>query len=193
MTKLISFTEECLVCHKSHIDEVEFIQCIEDNIDKVNWLTISRCQHLSEQFIAKYHDKVHWLTISKCQHLSNEFMDKYHNKIYWWTVSHYQQLSEQIIEKYHDNVHWWLIPDYQNFSKEFIEKVLMKIIDPVSEPQPHIKKYVTEIRYDIETAIERNKYSQQYKKHILTILQEDKITLTEKFKNELLTLILKDM
>jgi hypothetical protein len=32
MTK--SFAEKCLVCEKSHINEKEFIQCIETNIDK---------------------------------------------------------------------------------------------------------------------------------------------------------------
>jgi hypothetical protein len=171
MTELIPFTEECLVCDKSHSTEDEFIQCVETNIYNIDWYWISMCQQLSESFIEKYEDKVIWLYISQ-----------------------YQTLSKTFIEKFQNEIDWWYVSKYQNLSKEFIEEFLIDLDNPTIPSKSYIENYkLTIINNNIETAIKKNNYSQQYKKHILTILQEDKIGLTEKFKNELFTLILKEV
>jgi hypothetical protein len=196
MTDLITFTEKCLVCGKSHSNEDEFIQCVEDNIDNLNeidWNYISQHQTLSERFIERFHDKVDWGWISIEQKLSENFIERFQNSIRWKVISGFQQLSEEFIKKYQNKVDWWRISRYQNLSESFIEEVLVKLNDLQIPSESHIRKYVEEIKYDIEIAIKRNVYQQQYKKHIITILQEDKIYLTEEFKNELLTIILSEM
>ena len=44
---------------------------------KTNWINISICQNLSEQFIEKHSDKVDWINISTYQKLSEQFIEKY--------------------------------------------------------------------------------------------------------------------
>jgi hypothetical protein len=215
MRKTTSIAKECLVCNSSHSTEEKFIQCVENNIDKVDWIHISKHQQLSESFIERFQDKVNWNWISKHQQLSEDFIEKfqdevnwlhisigqtlsenfiekYQDKVDWSNISGFQQLSEVFIKRFQNRINWWCISRYQNFSKEFIEKILVKLNDLAIPSESHIKKYTKEIKYDIEIAIKRNVYQQQYKKHIITILQEDKIYLTEEFKNELFTLILSE-
>jgi hypothetical protein len=211
----VSFAEKCLVCEISHPTEDEFIQCVEKNIkivdwnkiskhqklseefiekfqDKIGWWQISINQTLSESFIEKYQDKVDWNNISYCQQLSESFIERCQNKVDYNFISTYQKLSEEFIEKFQDKVNWDRISRFQNLPKTFIEKVLVKLNNPTSQTKNYIEEYVEENNYDIQTAIKRNEYQKQYKKHIITILQEDKIYLTEEFKNELFTLILRE-
>jgi adenosine deaminase len=188
----IPFTEKCLVCEISHPTEDEFIQCVEKNIKIVDWSYISQFQTLSETFIERFQDKVNWWWISRYQRLSEQFIEKFQDKVDWIWISRYQQLSESFIQKFQDEVGWWWISGFQQLSETFIEKVLMKLNDPTSQCETYIEKYITSINNRIEIAIERNDHQQQYKKHILSILQEDKINLTEEFKNELLMIILKE-
>jgi hypothetical protein len=170
MTDLIPFTKKCLLCEKSHLTEDEFIQCVGPNYDKGTWTQISAEQQLSESFIEMFQDKVDW----------------------WW-ISSYQQLSESFIEKFQDKVVIFCISKYHQLPKEFIEKVLIKLDNPKIQTKYYIEEYISKINNDISFAIERNLYPQEYKKHIMTILQEDKLNLTEEFKNELLMIILSEM
>jgi hypothetical protein len=109
-----------------------------------------------------------------------------------WYVGSSQELSEKFLKIFSKKLDWYDISIFQNFPKSFIEKVLIKLNNPKFNSKYYIEKYVEEIEYDIEFAIKRNEYQKQYKKHIMSILQEDKIYLTEEFKNQLLTIILSE-
>ena len=90
--------------------------------DKVNWNCISTYQHLSEDFIREFKDRVSWLAISKKQHLSEGFIREFAHKVDWFCISKYQHLSEEFIREFKDKVDWINISEYQHLSKEFIEE-----------------------------------------------------------------------
>jgi len=95
---------------------------IEENKDLVNWHSISLCQKLSEEFIERYKKRVDWPCISTYQKLSEEFIEKYKDRVNWFGISGYQDLSEWFIEKHKGRVKWCHISSYQKLSEEFIEK-----------------------------------------------------------------------
>jgi hypothetical protein len=111
----------------------------------INWIYVSKCEKLSEDFIREFKDCVDWFYISRYQVLSESFMREFKDYIYWncfgivqvlseslirdfkdkvsWDyISRFQALSEPFIEEFKDEVSWYFISEYQKLSEPFIEK-----------------------------------------------------------------------
>ena len=115
--------------------------------DKVNWNCISTYQHLSEDFIREFKDRVSWLAISKKQHLSEGFIREFAHKVDWFCISKYQHLSEGFIREFKDKVDWFCISKYQHLSEEFIREFKDKVdwIN-ISEYQHLSKEFIEEFK-----------------------------------------------
>ena len=95
---------------------------IRESTDIFDWEYISKCQHLSEDFIREFTDRVDWICISKYQHLSEDFIREFKDKVDWFCISKYQHLSENFIREFKNDVEWLCISEYQHLPKEFIEE-----------------------------------------------------------------------
>lgn len=71
-------------------------------------------------------DDLDWITISWCQNLNEDFIDKYSDKVFWIDICRYQKLTEPFIEKHSNKVDWDIITIFQKLSYDFLEKHLYK-------------------------------------------------------------------
>ena len=106
---------------------------LEENLhlfDESEWVSISICQNLSEEFIEKYKYKLDWFYISSYQELSEEFIEKYQDKVDWGHISHYQNLSEGFIKKHINKIYFEELILNKNISNKIKEeiKLLKEII-----------------------------------------------------------------
>ena len=90
--------------------------------NKVGWLSISKYQHLSEDFIRESTDIFDWEYISKCQHLSEDFIREFKDYVDWDYISSYHHLSEDFIREFKDRVSWVAISKKQHLSEKFIRE-----------------------------------------------------------------------
>ncbi len=131
----------------------DFIQNIIkefDNLDKIDWYTISHYQTLSEEFIEKFRDKLNWDCISRFQRLSEEFIEKYQYIVNWDYISQFQKLSEEFIERHQDKVHWGCISKFQILSEEFIERHQDKVNwDCISRYQRLSEEFIERHQYKV--------------------------------------------
>ena len=97
------------------------------DVEKIDWVKISKHQKLSEEFIREFQYKVWWKDISRYQKLSEDFIRAFKDEVCWVTISRYQKLSETFIREFKDKVYWWNISRYQNISEEFIREVKEKM------------------------------------------------------------------
>lgn len=68
-------------------------------LDRVDWYWISaKYEFLTEEFMEKYKDHIDFVCISFCQTLSEEFARKYHNDIYWKAF-----YDKKLMEKHYAN------------------------------------------------------------------------------------------
>ena len=126
-----------------HLSE-DFIREFED---KVDWACISECQHLSEDFIREFKDRVSWLAISKKQHLSEGFIREFAHKVDWFCISKYQHLSEGFIREFKDKVDWFCISKYQYLSEDFIREFKDRVNwYLISECQHLSKEFIEEFK-----------------------------------------------
>ena len=95
---------------------------IREYQDKVDWDCISVNQKLSENFIREFQDRVNWIGISTNQKLSESFIREFQGKVYWGRISIKQKLSESFIREYQDKVDWGRISEYQRLSENFIRE-----------------------------------------------------------------------
>ena len=82
MNEKIYTTEKGLEINLSDFSEVD-AHLRSNNLTKKDWISISKYQYLSEEFIEKYADKLDWEIISDYQKLSEEFMEKYADKLFF--------------------------------------------------------------------------------------------------------------
>ena len=92
-----------------------------------DWISVSRHEGLTEDFIREYQDKVAWGNISAYQHLSEDFIREFEDKVCWYCISTYQRLSENFIREFADKVNWNCISSYQHLSEDFIREFADKV------------------------------------------------------------------
>ncbi len=76
-------------------------------IKKEEWIKISECPNLSEDFIRCYSNKLSWECISIYQDLSKlslDFIDNFKDELYWAHISKYQILPTIIAGKFADYI-----------------------------------------------------------------------------------------
>ena len=92
-----------------------------------DWISVSRHEGLTEDFIREYQDKVAWESISFYQLLSEDFIREFKDKVSWYCISTYQRLSEDFIREFQDRVNWDCISSYQHLSEDFIREFKDKV------------------------------------------------------------------
>ena len=72
---------------------------INDNSIAI-WTVIPNDFELSEGFMREFQDKLNWITVSRCRKLSDEFIIEFQNKIEFNYYCEYNQyISENIVRK----------------------------------------------------------------------------------------------
>ena len=102
----------------------DFIREFKDNVD---WGWISANQKLSESFIREFQDRVDWDWISVTQKLSEDFIREFQDRVDWFYISNYQKLSESFIREFQDKVYWYWISETQKLSEDFIREFQDKV------------------------------------------------------------------
>jgi len=124
------FEEVKLIAKKYDIvfsDENDIEKCKQEFSNKVNWVSISIYQLLSEEFIREFANRVNWHNISIFQKLSEEFIREFANRVNWNYISVDQNLSEGFIREFTDRVNWVSISNCQKLSEEFIREFANKV------------------------------------------------------------------
>ena len=103
------------------MNEQEIREKIKKGED-IDWVLISECQKLSEDFIREFRDRVDWWSISKYQKLSEDFIREFKARVDWECISWCQKLSEDFIREFQDRVDWEYISEYQKLSESFINE-----------------------------------------------------------------------
>ena len=80
-----------------------------------NWMSLSKYEGLTEDFIREFADKVNWETISLWQTLSEDFIKEYKDKVNWNYISYHQKLSKPFIRVFSDRVDWNSLRNNPNF------------------------------------------------------------------------------
>ena len=110
-----------------------------------DWISVSRHEGLTEDFIREYQDKVAWESISFYQLLSEDFIREFKDKVSWYCISTYQRLSEDFIREFQDRVNWDCISSYQLLSEDFIREFKDKVNwDYISECQRLSEDFIRE-------------------------------------------------
>lgn len=126
-------------------------QATEEELNNLDWESISKYQTLSEAFIEKFKDRIDWEYISYYQVLSEPFIEKFADKVNWNNISYYQALSEPFIEKFADKVNWEFISYYQTLSEQFIEKFADKVDwKYISIFQKLSEEFIEQFRYEVD-------------------------------------------
>lgn len=90
------------------------------NMENVDWKSISQTENLSDSFIRENADKLDWKRMSQYQILSDDILEEFHDLIDWRVASRWQQLSEDIMEQHFDLLDWDYISCKQQLSEDFI-------------------------------------------------------------------------
>jgi hypothetical protein len=78
------------------------IDILNNNLTRTDWLDISCCQNLTEEFIEKYNCYLNWFWMSRYQKLSENFIEKHKDKVDWDGLLAYQKLSYEFKNKNSD-------------------------------------------------------------------------------------------
>ena len=111
----------------------------EDSKTKVNWMTISATENLSESFMETFAMRLNWWTLSSCQKFSIEFLRMYSDKVVWRDICIKWVLSDSIIREFSDKVDWYWLCECQllstNIIREFKDRIYWTSIgnQPLSE------------------------------------------------------------
>jgi len=97
------------------------------SLEMIDWLSISKYQKLSENFIREFKDNVDWPLISSYQKLSEDFIREFKGEVSWYWISLYQKLSEDFIREFKHKVNWLYISAYQKLSENFIREFRDKV------------------------------------------------------------------
>jgi hypothetical protein len=125
---------------------------IIENVENVDWDVICR-QPLTEEIMRKYADKINFNTVSQCQHLSEDFMDYFKSKLNWSYLSCHQVMSQKFIADNAKLVDWLDIIKYQQIEETFIDENATNIPwASLAESKPNlsmtfIKKHRNELGY----------------------------------------------
>ncbi|ALN97803.1 tryptophan repeat gene family protein [Bacillus phage vB_BpuM-BpSp] len=114
---------------------------IEEYIDDLNMIKISKNQTLSKDFIDKYKHKMNIFALNNLvmyQKVSEDFLRSYAFSLNWEYVSECQKLSETFIEEFHDLVDWCRIGENQKLSEEFLIKHMSRLSLKDLEENPNI-------------------------------------------------------
>lgn len=106
------------------------IDFIDIHAERVNWMHISDCQTLSEDFIRKNYCRLDMYRIVGNQQLGEKLLEELSSTFdreKWVIISHHQVLSESFILKYEDKVNWHNISRNQMLSEPFIRLMHSKI------------------------------------------------------------------
>ena len=119
--------------------------------DRVYWACISTYQHLSEDFIREFKDRVSWVAVSKKQHLSEDFIREFKDRVSWVAVSKKQHLSEKFIREFANEVDWFCISKYQHLSEDFIREFKDKVYWGCISKYQHLSEdFIREFKNDVE-------------------------------------------
>lgn len=99
----------------------------QDFINKhkyINWISISRDEDISEDFIRRHVDNICWTLLKK--EFSEEFIEEFIDKLYIEGIVKKQKLSENFWKKhlYNNYVKLSYVFKYQNLSEEFVEYII---------------------------------------------------------------------
>jgi hypothetical protein len=75
-----------------------------DKFGQHDWIMISKCQFLSEDFIEEFQNKISWAWISNKQKLSKNFIRKYQNRIHWFFLSLNRNVTNDIVIQFRDKL-----------------------------------------------------------------------------------------
>jgi hypothetical protein len=95
----LSVTEESIVEIYSHFPSIKYFV----SETKVDWVSVSASQTLSEDFIRGYQDHLDWFYVSRNQQhiLSEDFIVEFRNFVDWQEISQFQKLSEEFMRSYY--------------------------------------------------------------------------------------------
>jgi hypothetical protein len=141
-------------------------------MDRMDWLEVSKNKVLSEDFIREFQDKVDWGMISIHSKLSEDFIREFSEKVEWFYISFHSILSENFIREFQNKVYWSFISRHHlsdDFVEEFKDRVDWKIYFEENRTSfDIIKKFIfktdLENTKDFETAHLNNTQIQEIEK-----------------------------
>lgn len=89
---------------------------------RINWSKTYTYEYLPEEFMREFADKMEWMTISRCQRFSESFMREFSEEINWINASAFQKMSEAFIDEFSDKVWWPNILNMQKLSEDFLDE-----------------------------------------------------------------------
>lgn len=61
------------------------------NLTEQDWVSISQCYKLDENFLREFHDRVNWYYVCKYQKMSEDFMMEFGKKLWLYEVLAHQE------------------------------------------------------------------------------------------------------
>ena len=115
--EFLKVAKECR-CKCWHANKTKVYR--KDVVIDMNWLSTSRYEFLSNDFIEFFCDRVYWFEISSRQKLSIEMVEKFHSRIRWKNLSNNHHVSEEVLRAFEDNLCWEWVSQKWPLSEKFI-------------------------------------------------------------------------
>ena len=100
---------------------------IRENIEILNWRTISYTQSLSEEFIDEFEDRIDWEYLSMNSYLTKDMIRKYKDKLNWSHICAKQNLGPEFMEEMEEYLDWEIVSMFQEMPYSFIMKYKDKL------------------------------------------------------------------
>lgn len=100
---------------------------IRENIELLNWKTISSTQTLSEEFIDEFEDEIDWEYLSMNSYLTKDMIRKYKDKLNWSHICAKQSLCPEFMEEMEEYLDWEIVSMFQEMPYSFIRKYKNKL------------------------------------------------------------------
>ena len=100
---------------------------IRENIELLNWKTISSTQALSEEFIDEFEDKIDWEYVSVNSYLTKDMIRRYKDKLNWSHICAKQSLGPEFMEEMEEYLDWETVSMFQEMPYSFIRKYKNKL------------------------------------------------------------------
>ena len=100
---------------------------IRENIELLNWKTISSTQALSEEFIDEFEDEIDWEYLSMNSYLTKDMIRKYKDKLNWSHICAKQSLGPEFMEEMEEYLDWEIVSMFQEMPYRFIRKYKDKL------------------------------------------------------------------
>lgn len=87
---------------KTNNELKRFIDRNQKNMDKLDWIAVTKLQSFSRNIIEKYGDKLPWDHLCIFYKVPLDLLEKHMDQLEWYAVSVFQNIDEVFIEKFKD-------------------------------------------------------------------------------------------